>query len=167
MVRPHLMAASPSRYPAPAVRYPVVRSRQLGSLLLVLSALGLLVCLAWWRWAGVPLAAVLAALATWGGATVLAWRFWWLSPAGVLVWDGRNWALDRPGQGVIVGVLAVHLDVQRSVWVRLTPAHGAPWWLWLEQSWDATRWMDVRRALYSRPRLGAADNLAETPGRAP
>ena len=160
------MAASPSRYQAPAVRYPVVRSRQLGSLLLVLSALGLSACLAWWRWTDVALAAALAALATWGAATLLAWRFWWCSPTGVLVWDGRNWALDCPGQEAIAGALTVHLDVQRSVWVSLTPAHGAYWWLWLEQSWDAARWMDVRRALYSRPRPGAADNLAETPGRA-
>ena len=164
------MAAVASRYQAPGVRYPVARSQQLGCILLALSVPGLLVSIAWWFLADVGLLAMLAAISAWAGASLLAWRFWQRSPTGFLVWDGQGWTLDSPQIGAIEGVLTIHLDLQRSLWVCLAPSdaqHGAPLWLWLEQSQCAALWMDLRRGLYSRPRLGAADNLAQADDHTP
>lgn len=153
------MTAMASRHHAPAVQYPVGRSRWLGGALGLGVLAGLLVLAAW---------AVLGASARpWpfiGGCFLLwllvsagAWHFWTRLPTGTLDWDGQGWEL-RPAQALGGrGVLAVHLDLQLRMAVRLHGAGGRPLWLWLEQKHAPSRWGDLRRAVYSRPGAGIAN----------
>lgn len=135
---------------APSVSYPVGRSRLLGLLLFAVwlggvAAAGALASApgALWRSALVAATAVLAGLA--------AGRWWWRSAQGQLQSDGLRWAwLPHTGAGAQpLGMLTVHLDVQRALLVRGEQPGAAPLWLWLEQGAAPGRWDDLRRAVYS------------------
>lgn len=52
------------------------------------------------------------------------------------------------------------LDLQSYLWVHAITGRGHVW-LWLERSAQPERWMDLRRAVYSRAKPGA-DNTDET-----
>lgn len=154
------MTANPSRYHAPAVRYPTSGwTGWLGVMGGAASLAGLAALVAWALLGASahPDWVVGAALALWLMATGSAWRFASRLPSGVLAWDGQVWSLQSP-QGVVhSGTLAVHLDLQRQMAVCLR-VDGAPCcWIWLEQGRDRARWSDVRRAVYSRPGHRVAD----------
>lgn len=134
---------------APAVSYPVHRWRGVPALAAVLTSLSLA---ALWGWhAVVPLPALWA----WGGCglvlVVLAWVLteWWCGVQGRLHWDGQNWRLEAPGQGLNVvvapGGLSVALDLQSLVLLSL---RHRPRWLWLQGLDDPAQWGDLRRALH-------------------
>jgi hypothetical protein len=84
----------------------------------------------------------------------------------VLQFDGQAWTLGQTAKS-FSGPLAlsvppeVLLDLQAHLWLRVVPIGHACQWLWLERSSQPERWMDLRRAVYSRARSGV-DNADET-----
>jgi len=138
----------------------------LGALLAALVLAGALVLLAW-----VALgsrAAVLSigvAFCLWAAALLGAVHFWWHQPCGSLQFDGEAWSLYRAlpaGRALALSASPeVLLDLQGYLWVRILPVGHSPLWLWLERSSQPERWMDLRRAVYSRARPGI-DNADET-----
>ena len=152
---------------APSVQYPLRRSRVLGALLLALLFIGAGVVAAWVGF-GARDAVVSAAVALglWLLAAAGAAHFWWGQPRGVLQFDGQAWTLGQTAKS-FSGPLAlsvppeVLLDLQAHLWVRVVPMGRASQWLWLARSSQPERWMDLRRAVYSRARSGV-DNADET-----
>ena len=152
---------------APSVQYPLRRSRVLGALLLALLFTGAGVVAAWVSSGArdVVLSAAVA-LGLWLSAAAGAAHFWWSQPRGVLQFDGQVWTLGQTAKS-FSGPLAlsvppeVLLDLQAHLWVRVVPMGRASQWLWLERSSQPERWMDLRRAVYSRARSGV-DNADET-----
>ena len=147
---------------APFVRYPMARSTVLGGCLAVLAAMGALLLGAWALSDAVktPLHLGLA-IAVWALGAVCAWHFWARSPVGELVWSGQCWTVEnlRGLQQPVsqpVSAVEVCLDLQAVVWVRMHRPGLRPLWAWLERRSAAERWPDLRRAVYSRPKPGAA-----------
>jgi len=137
---------------APSVVYPLGRSRFQGLALLGLWLSGLLVMALWWLAApgpdwrlGVSMAAVLAA----GVAAGLGWKN---SPTGQLRWDGQDWRWESRGyqSGTPVRSLSVTLDFQFILLLRLENHDHATLWLWAQRAAMPERWLDLRRAVYSR-----------------
>jgi hypothetical protein len=148
-------------YSAPSVSYPVGRSRAWRLTLALVWLAGALLTLVWctqvdgpgWRqW--LALACVLA-----GGA--LASAGWRASLTGVLHWDGAGWQWhDEACAEPVAGLLAVQLDLQQCLLVRLHCAGGARRWLWLEQRRAPERWGDLRRAVFARAAAREASSPA-------
>jgi toxin CptA len=138
---------------APSVTYPVGRSRFLGQLLILgwLAGAGAGVVL--WRFHGVSgwrLMVIAVALTLSGG---LAWRFWRGLPDRQLRWDGQTWRLlvsESQASAGPAARLAVHLDLQRHLMLRLRGTDGTGSWLWAEAATDPARWHALRCAVYSR-----------------
>ena len=152
---------------APSVQYPLRRSRVLGALLLALLFTGAGVVAAWVGFgARDAVLSAAVALGLWLLAAAGASHFWWRQPRGVLQFDGQAWTLG-PTAKSFSGPLAlsvapeVLLDLQAHLWVRVAPIGRSSQWLWLERSSQPERWMDLRRAVYSRARSGV-DNADET-----
>ncbi|MDF1484355.1 hypothetical protein PY257_04030 [Ramlibacter sp. H39-3-26] len=153
------MPASLLSHNAPPVHYPVGGSRLAGAAHAVFAALGACVLAAW---------CIVAAVVDWRqGVTALAWvaACCWgghamrSAASGELSWDGMawQWAGAPPRQDVALGV---HLDFQRALLVSLRDGRGPVLWLWLERRACPERWDMLRRAVYSRARMGAAPNAA-------
>ena len=155
------MSPKTSPYSAPAVRYPVTRSLWLAFFLVWWSLAGCLSLAAWAAGgAGTQWGSIAAAAGLWTVCSALAAWFWRASPCGTLVWNGAEWMLEPPSGlqgGTVCATLQVHLDLQRSLWVRLQPESGQALWLWLERGNAPQWWGDLRRAVYLRVGSGAAD----------
>ena len=155
----------------PAVRYPLWRSRALGWGLLAALALAALVLLAGVLSGAGAMRGVFAAVAAalWLVAGAGALHFWWRQPRGWLCWNGHAWTLaERPG-GPAVALESppeVALDLQSHLWLRLKPMARPCAWAWLERSHEPGRWLDLRRAVYSRARPGAANADTSAPAAA-
>jgi len=157
-----------SRHP-PAVQYPLQRSAVLGALL-VFWLLGSAMVLAAWvvlgarsAWAAGWVAAGLWLLALSG-----ALHFWLGQFSGLIHWDGQAWALETSRPGAISWPLSgppeVLLDMQTQLWLCVRPMERRRIWLWLERSSQPERWLDLRRAVYSRARPGTGNADAIAPG---
>lgn len=133
---------------APSVSYPVGRPRLPGLLAVSVWLTGAAITAFWMReadavgWRQAVAAAAVVAIGS------LALRSWLRSPRGELQWDGAAWT--GPSGPVAIGV-DVALDLQRILLVRWHVASSAQW-LWLERSRCPHRWLDLRRAVYSRAR---------------
>ena len=135
---------------APAVSFPLGRSRFLAYLLASFWVTGgsvvALWCaqpvpLGWPQWLG--LCAVMA-----GGTLALHW--WRAQREGMLIWDGECWQACFAGL-TVTGSVSVHLDLQRQLWLKLrSSTPPADHWLWLDRDADPVAWRDLRRAVYSR-----------------
>ena len=151
---------------APAVVYPLVRSRDLAALLAGICLLGGAVLAAWVALGTrMPLReAAAVAVGLWLAAAVGGVHFWRLQPLGALRWDGQCWALLGPLPDTDVRTLfappVVFLDLQSHLWVQVAPAQHRRVWLWLERSAQPERWMDLRRAVYSRAKPGAGPDAS-------
>lgn len=147
---------------APSVIYPLGRSRFLGWLLGLAWGVTALVTGAWWvsaaaadhrPWLG------LTALLLAGGVMALGWQ---RSPVGQLSWDGQHWAWESAGYlgGGTLAPPQVVLDLQSAVLLRLDNRAGASWWLWAERTTLPPRWLDLRRAIYAKPRPELQTDIA-------
>lgn len=154
-----------SRLP-PAVSYPLRRSVVPGVLLVAALCWGLGVLIGWMlqglREAG---ALVVIAFALWCATAAAASHWWWRQCCGSLRWDGCYWHLDdtrgADRSQALSAAPEVILDLQSHLWVRISPVGLRSLWLWLERSRQPERWMDLRRAVYSRATPGA-DNADKT-----
>lgn len=110
-------------------------------------------------------AAALAALGLWLVAALCALHLWWNQFSGALRWDGQFWALETGQPGSTPQPLSVApevlVDLQSRLWVYVRFSERGHTWLWLDAASQPERWMDLRRAVYSRARPGA-DNADET-----
>ena len=153
---------------APAVQYPLRRSLALAVVL------GCLLCigagsLAAWLVQGAPRhqGVAIAASGVWLVTAACALQFWWQQCAGTLSWDGAVWVLDD-GRGngeprALDGPPTVYLDLQSHLWVCASLRGNPRVWLWIERSYLPERWMDLRRAVYSRAKPGAPSADATAP----
>ncbi|MEO7390876.1 MAG: hypothetical protein ABIU58_01800 [Ramlibacter sp.] len=135
---------------APAVTYPVGRSRAAGWLLLALWLLALVSTLLWWNQLQTPGWRISSAFVVLGASGALASAAWWRTPEGMLSWDGSAWGWSVWQSGA-AGSLQVSLDLQDWLLVRWQ-AGAASQWLVAERTSDAVRWDDFRRAVYFRAR---------------
>lgn len=147
--------------------YPLRRSLLLGGVLLaVLMACGAgLTAWLFWGSNAALIGPVGAAGFLWCVAAASALHFWFYQFTGSIRWDGKDWALESSESVAARMVLSVApdpvLDLQSHLWLHvLTPERGRIW-LWVERSARPERWLDLRRAVYSRARPGA-DNADET-----
>lgn len=149
------MSAGTARYPAPAVHYPVGRSRTLAAVLALVQLGSLAILTAWLlHGAGAARSAMLASLLLWASVAALALRFWIRLPVGALSWDGEGWQLRRatgsPAEQALGEFVVVQLDLQHHMALAF-PAARPGVWLLVERQREPARWLDVRRAVYSRP----------------
>ena len=135
---------------APSVSYPVGRSRFAGAMLLFAWLMGAMSILAWWAQAQSLAWRMIGAVTVVLLTGIAAAMSWWRMPGGELVWDGESWS-GSALRGSQADRLQVILDLQLWMWVRCS-AGSASRWLWVEQSQKRERWIDLRRAVYSRAR---------------
>lgn len=142
---------------APAVTYPVGRARHVGSVIVAVWLLALAVLGAGAPLTNYSLFKTSAAVAAWLMCGFVSWRCWHASAQGRLSWTGAEWlwtplGLARPE----LGHPEVIWDMQRTLLILW---HGPTrrQWLWLVQSAQPALWLDLRRAVYSRPRIEASD----------
>jgi hypothetical protein len=145
---------------APAVSYPVGRSRFQKWFFIAVSVLGLVGTLIWftqveepgWRQWSMLLGSVMTGLG--------AWRHWRHPVTGQLTWDGVAWIWtdsksSEPTQ------LAVVLDAQLAMLLCLRQGGQTQrTWIWVDCDASPTRWLALRRAVHQHPRL-APDPLAD------
>ena len=147
-------------YNPPFVRYPARRSAILGGVLAGMAALNAVVLAAWALDSAVRTPFhVGIALLVWLLGALCAWHFWAHSPVGELVWSGQSWSMESSLAMQAVPALEVHLDLQAFLWLRLQRSGLRPQWVWLERRTAPERWLDLRRAVYSRPKPGAPGAL--------
>jgi hypothetical protein len=136
---------------APSVSYPVGHSRFARRLLGVLWVMGSIAALAaHWRldavdWRnGLLFLSVLA-------ATAAAWRsFVRRMTIAVLQFDGAGWSTSSAA-GTAPAKVAIALDLQVSLLLRLSWPDATSRWVWLDRRAMPERWSALRRAVYSRP----------------
>lgn len=141
---------------APAVAYPVRRSRAGGLYLLAMGGLSVTVSALW----------LVQARSGWFvGIGVLCcmltcfWcaQAWRAMPVGKLVWDGAAWQFlsakgaPQVSSGLSCRQLVVTLDLQRHLLLRW-PGRGAAKWFWIDRASRPLRWHALRRAVYSPTR---------------
>ena len=156
---------------APSVLYPLRRSMALGAVLMGLLCAG---AAALWAWlaqgAMVSWVPVCTAGGLWLLAAAGAGHFWHQQFVGFLRWDGQGWALEGDGPDKIFRALSVPpevlLDLQTHLWVCVSPLGYRRTWLWLERASQPERWLDMRRAVYSRAVPGADNPDATAPATA-
>jgi toxin CptA len=146
---------------APAVSFPVGRSRFQGWCLALIWLAGTAACVFWsitTRVNGSPAdwRSYLALFVVVGTGAV-ALRAWQQTPRGVLRWDGQLWWLEPAVPSAVApvtGALAVHLDFQFVMLLSLRTGQGGLHWLWLDQqgATSTSRWSALRRAAHANVR---------------
>ena len=145
---------------APAVSYPVGRSRFQVIFLSSLSVLGWCAAVIWmvqaqntdWRQGLMLSGAVLTGL-----GAVWQWRH---APIGQLSWEGGSWSWAAFGNTESVQ-LAVVVDLQMAMVLILRTNGTKDRWLWVQRDASPARWLALRRAVYQRPRVDQ-DPLRDT-----
>jgi hypothetical protein len=158
---------SVSRSP-PAVTFPLRRSAALATFLCALVVLGACAIVGWVLFrasAGLLLSlaflmCLLSALAS--------LQLWLHQINGWVQCDGTQWFLQPSRHPDAIQILLhnpeVILDLQAHLWLRVTLFEDRrSTWLWLARSHDPDRWLDLRRAVYSRASPGSdtADEFAQ------
>ncbi len=155
------MSASTRRYPAPAVRFRLVRCRILGFVLCLLQIASLANLVAWMFWGhgssrfGFNPTVACAAVA-WAAAAIACARLWLHQPSGWLAWIGSAWEFhsspDASG-GVtdsepLGHVALVCWDLQACMLIKLPDARSNRW-MFVRRAHDPFQWLALRRAVYS------------------
>jgi hypothetical protein len=145
---------------APAVSYPVGRSRFQGWLLSVVSFLGLVAAVVWFNQANAPDWRQWLMLSVVISVAFGAWWQWRQAVAGQLTWDGVVWNWTN-GQASVPVQLTLIADVQRAMLLLLSGAQdNSRRWIWVDRDASLTRWLPLRRAVHQHPRFDA-DPLAD------
>jgi len=140
---------------APAVSYPVGRSRFHAGLMGSASLAGALAGLLWRNQAAPALWLQCVFALILFGSGLAAFQAWRSSPCGSLQWDGRDWSLTA-AQATFTGLLSVHLDLQCCLLLCLRTQNGRRYWLWPEHRCDRANWNALRRAVFSGSSGGQA-----------
>lgn len=143
---------------APAVTYPVGRSRFQTGLTLAVVLAGGVAQAVWWLPSATHGVGHLLGLLLWLVAG--NWALWRLGRTVMaeLVWDGQAWSWCSGMKRQVV-VPQVIVDAQHSLLLCLRPATGAARWAWPAQQVRPERWLALRRALFNPP----AHSLAGDP----
>ena len=141
-----------TKHSAPAVVYPIGRSRFQFWFSWILRLAGLLLVLLWflstrrldWR-IGLGCAVVLVS----GWALRQGWHN--ADNGGQLAWDGHCWRWESIQDQTVSGELelSVIVDLQQTMVVMLHSRNRSRLWFCAERSAFPERWMDFRRAVYS------------------
>lgn len=134
---------------APAVSYPVGRSRFQGWLVSMAGLAGMVAGLLWRQQADLAGWRQWIFAVTLLGACVVAVQAWRRTPRGSLRWDGQAWSWTSVDVSAC-GVVTVHLDLQFFLLLSLRTDTGVRLWLWPERRAEVTRWNALRRAVFSR-----------------
>lgn len=151
---------------APAVSYPVGRSRFPGWLIACVGLSGLVVGLLWidrvrpfsWR-QGLFMVALMIA---WAAAGVA----WWRTRPGLLHWSGEKWRWTA-FEVSVHGHSRVMLDFQDCLLVRFQTEEGRQIWLWPERRTEPAFWLGLRRGLVSAALVDRARGATDAAGREP
>lgn len=135
---------------APAVSYPIRRSRFHGILLAAILVGAALVLTLWIMQMQTVQVQQLVAVLLWMVTSGLAAWGWWHSPTGMLTWDGLGWIWFCREQSVPV-VPEVSLDLQGNLLLHLhaDSARGSVW-IWPEHRLMPQRWLAFRRAVFGK-----------------
>ena len=147
---------------APAVSYPVGRSRFHGVLLLLMAVLGGMTVLTWLLLTDVLGARHAVALLLWLASTGIATWQWLKTPAGVLAWDGAAWTWCKADEARSV-VPEVTLDLQTFLLLKLHTPSGSGLWVWPERQSAPLHWLPLRRALFGQIRVKADQHQPNVP----
>lgn len=135
---------------APAVSYPVRRSRFAVLLAALLWMVGAAAIGAWLAQVPAPgwqrLGAVLLLLAVGGAAAISLFR----APVGTLSWDGEQWWWQPAGGAPQPGQPRPVLDLQSLLLLQWQSATGGVGWIWLARAHAPLHWQSLRRAVHSR-----------------
>jgi hypothetical protein len=133
---------------APAVSYPVGRSRFQKTLLLVVLLAGAFAQGLWWLQSAEH--GVIHGLGFLLWLMLGAWAFWSAghTPQQQLVWDGQDWRLESGARSSMVTPQVI-LDLQHDLLVFLRPAGGSAFWVWPTRKAQPERWLALRRALFN------------------
>jgi toxin CptA len=158
-------AVDSAMHSAPALTYPVGRSRFQVWLLCLIGLVSVSAGLRWVQQSG-PVdwrqGLFAVTLLIYGLVDVLAWR---RTPTGTLHWDGQVWGWTEMTQS-LSGAVTVHLDLQFCMVLSLQSENGSRIWLWPERRRDPVRWSALRRAVFSRAasgHVGAANVATDGP----
>ena len=149
-------------YSAPAVSYPVGRSRFEGQLIGGLTVIGCATGLFWWSFVDMPGWRQALFFVILLAACLVSVRAWLRSPAGVLAWEGPVWRCTG-AFGVTSGKVTLHLDLQFCMLLCLRPHDGERLWLCPEQRTAPADWLALRRAVISSPSDRASLRGAQAP----
>ncbi len=133
---------------APAVSFPVGRSRFQKTLMLAVSLAGAFVQGVWWLQS--------VEHGTGHGMGLLLWLVsgaWAFGSFGhrlhqQLVWDGQDWRLQSGALSTLVRPQVI-LDLQHSLLVCLRPVADTTVWVWPAKRAQSERWLALRRALFN------------------
>jgi hypothetical protein len=137
---------------APAVSYPVGRSRLQAQLFSAVLLFGLLACAVWFVQAQTP--DWRQWLMLFGTVVTAMAAYWqWRQPVtGQLAWEGSIWSWTESEVSVSVQLMLI-LDLQQTMLLMLRGARGARgFWIWVERDASPTRWLALRRAVHQHPR---------------
>lgn len=135
---------------APAVSFPVGRSRLRLGLILALVLLGAIVQAVWWWQAQVRDARYLLGWLAWALSSGWLFGYGRHHLTGLLSWDGHGWLWQSGGQAQTVEPRVV-LDFQHGLLLSLHGSTGVLGWVWPQRSMQASRWLALRRALFNSP----------------
>lgn len=149
---------------APALVFPVGRSRLHGLLAMAAVGISALAVLAWTLQTAELGLRHLGTVLLWLVSAAWALTQWWRTPQGCLAWDGTawNWTCADRVQPVTPEVT---IDLQGAMLLRLhiSQSHGHAW-IWPERRSDAKRWLAFRRAVFGQlPAAAAGTTAAELP----
>ncbi len=140
---------------APAVSFPVGRSRFQAGFIALFWLIGVGVQVLWasqlppsdWRaWLG---GGMVLAVGT------LAGRAWWKSDRGCIRWDGKSWSFEVAQTGLKSATpeaadLSAVLDFQWAMLLVLRVESGRALWVWLDRPVKVADWLALRRAVFAR-----------------
>ena len=136
-------------YDAPAVSYPVGRSRFQGWLLAAVMAVSAGSLSVWFMQSDQAGWRQLAALGLGLVTSSVALLSWFRSPAGLLTWDTKIWLWCSGDEARQVKVSAV-LDGQSTLLLHLRLPGDRSLWIWPQRHTVPARWLALRRAVFAR-----------------
>lgn len=133
---------------APAVSYPVGRSRFQALLIVGVSFIGFVTLLAWTWQTAQTFAQQFGAWLLWLLSFAYAAIGWWRSPLGKLQFKNGEWNwIGKAGTQPVKTV--VTLDFQHTLLLAARGSQTSTRWLWLEQRCQPQCWITLRRAAYA------------------